>query len=123
MIAQLINAKNKTMYIYFYPIIALLSINIYICVIKLYSIMDFRQRIKEICQEKSMTQKDLAEKLGITDISLNKTLRGEYPQLQTLEKIADALNVPITELFEQPKQNVITCPKCGTRLEVKEKED
>lgn len=84
--------------------------------------MDFRQRIKEICQEKGMTQKDLAEKLGITAISLNKTLRGEYPQLQTLEKIADALNVPITELFEQPKQNVITCPKCRTRLEVKEKE-
>ena len=63
--------------------------------------MDFRQRIKEICQEKGMTQKDLAEKLGITDISLNKTLRGEYPQLQTLEKIAEKLEVPITELFEK----------------------
>lgn len=70
--------------------------------------MDFRQRIKEICQEKGMTQKDLAEKLGITDISLNKTLRGEYPQLQTLEKIAEKLEVPITELFEKsPKDGTI----------------
>ncbi|WP_080903355.1 helix-turn-helix domain-containing protein [Parabacteroides sp. Marseille-P3160] len=84
--------------------------------------MDFRRRIKEVCQEKGITQKDLAERLGITDISLNKTLRGEYPQLQSLEKIASALNVPITDLFEQPKQNVIACPKCGTILEIKEKE-
>lgn len=67
--------------------------------------MDFRQRIKDICQEKGMTQKDLAEKLGITDISLNKTLRGEYPQLQTLEKIAEKLEVPITELFEKSNKD------------------
>lgn len=70
--------------------------------------MDFRQRIKDICQDKGITQKDLAEKLGITDISLNKTLRGEYPQLQSLEKIANALEVPITELFEStPKDGLI----------------
>ena len=82
--------------------------------------MDFRKRIKEVCQEKGMTQKDLAEKLGITDISLNKTLRGEYPQLQTLEKIANALNIPISDLFEQPKTNAIICPKCGTKFKMEE---
>ena len=62
--------------------------------------MDFRTRIKELCQGQGITQKELAEKMGISDISLNKTLRGEYPQLQTLEKIANTLNVPIAELFE-----------------------
>ena len=82
--------------------------------------MDFRKRIKEVCQEKRMTQKDLAEKLGITDISLNKTLRGEYPQLQTLEKIASALNVPISELFERPQENGITCPNCGKKFKMEE---
>lgn len=61
--------------------------------------MDFRIRIKELCQSKGITQKELADKMGISDISLNKTLRGDYPQLQTLERIATALNVPITELF------------------------
>lgn len=70
--------------------------------------MDFRKRIKEVCQIKGITQKDLAEKLGITDVSLNKTLRGEYPQLQSLEKIANALDVPITELFDStPKEGII----------------
>ena len=61
--------------------------------------MDFRTRIKELCQERGITQKELAEKMGISDISLNKTLRGDYPQLQSLERIANALDVDISELF------------------------
>lgn len=61
--------------------------------------MDFRTRIKELCQTKGFTQKDLADKMGISDISLNKTLRGDYPQLQSLERIANALEVDIAELF------------------------
>lgn len=61
--------------------------------------MDFRTRIKELCQSKGFTQKDLADKMGISDISLNKTLRGDYPQLQSLERIANALGVDISELF------------------------
>lgn len=91
---------------------------LYFCAIKLCS-MDFRTRIKEVCQTKGVTQKDLAKKLGITDISLNKTLRGEYPQLQSLEKIAIALNVPITELFDDTqKTDVINCPHCGGKIKV-----
>lgn len=84
--------------------------------------MDFRSRIKELCRASGITQKELAERLGITDISLNKTLRGEYPQLQSLEKIANALDVPISELFEHPQNNVVNCPKCGAILELTEKE-
>jgi transcriptional regulator with XRE-family HTH domain len=80
--------------------------------------MDFRKRIKEVCQQKGITQKDLANKLGITDISLNKTLRGEYPQLQTLERIAAALNVPLPDLFTQPKENTVNCPYCGGRIKL-----
>ena len=80
--------------------------------------MDFRKRIKEICQARGITQKDLADKLGITDISLNKTLRGEYPQLQTLEKIALALEVPVSDLFEQPANDVVNCPHCGGKIKV-----
>ena len=80
--------------------------------------MTFRERIKEICSKKGITQKKLAENLGITDIGLNKSLRGKYPQLQTLERIAVALNVPITELFEQPAADIIICPKCGTKFKM-----
>jgi transcriptional regulator with XRE-family HTH domain len=80
--------------------------------------MNFRNRIKEICNRKGISQKELAEKLGITDISLNKTLRGDYPQLQSLEKIANALEVQITELFDHPQTDVINCPHCGGKIKI-----
>ncbi len=67
--------------------------------------MEFRSRIKELCEERGLTQKELAEKLGITDISLNKTLRGEYPQLQTLEKIARQLDVEVWQLFTRSQSS------------------
>lgn len=74
---------------------------------------------------RGMTQKELAERLGITDISLNKTLRGNYPQLQTLEKIAVALDVPISDLFTKPREEetVISCPHCGKPITIKAQKD
>jgi transcriptional regulator with XRE-family HTH domain len=82
--------------------------------------MNFREKIKILCREKGITQKELSKKLGISDISLNQTLRGKYPQLQTLEKIANALDVPISELFgEKSKPASAVCPYCGHELSVK----
>lgn len=77
-------------------------------------------RIKEVCKEKGILQKDLAEKLGITDIALRASLKGN-PTIGTLERVANALEVSITDLFEPTKENVIHCPNCGTTLELKEK--
>lgn len=44
-----------------------------------------------------------------------------YLTLETLDKIANALNVHITELFEQPQSNEagITCPHCGKSITIK----
>ena len=80
--------------------------------------MNFRTRIKDICKEQGIMQKDLADKLGITYIGLNKSLRGDYPQLQTLERIAAALDVPVVELFEQPAKDSINCPYCGKIIKI-----
>lgn len=79
--------------------------------------MDFR--IKEICKEKGMLFKELAQHLGISDVGLRQSLQGN-PTIGTLEKIAKVLDVEITDLFA-PSKNVIRCPKCGAVLEVKEK--
>ncbi|GHT71703.1 hypothetical protein AGMMS50239_40940 [Bacteroidia bacterium] len=82
--------------------------------------MNFREKIKALCQKRGITQKELATLLDITDISLNKSLRGKYPQLQTLEKIANALDVPISELFEEKHKSAsVVCPHCGHELSVK----
>lgn len=76
-------------------------------------------RIKEILKEKGLTQKELAQKMGVAEISLSRSINGA-PTLTTLEKIAAALGVEVSELFA-PSRNVIRCPHCGALLEFSEK--
>lgn len=80
-------------------------------------------RIKDILKEKGITIKELALMIDLATPNLSNLINGKSkPGIDVFDRIATALNVPISELFEQPAVNTITCPKCGTRLEVKEKE-
>ena len=83
--------------------------------------MDFNVRIKELCKEKNIMMKDLAKKLGITPTGLSKSIGQDYPQLQTLERIARALEVEVSELFVSScKRDEIICPKCGSKFKMVE---
>lgn len=62
-------------------------------------------RVKEICKEKGITQKALAELMGVAEVSLSRSIKGN-PSLETLEKIANALEVDIIELFSA-RENVV----------------
>lgn len=75
-------------------------------------------RIKEICKEKGILFKDLAARLGITDVGLRQSLQGN-PTIGTLEKIAKVLDVEVTELFAPPKQGIVSCPHCGKPINIK----
>ena len=87
--------------------------------------MDFSSRVKMLCKEKGIMMKDLAEKLGITATGLSKSLGQDYPQLQTLERIANALGVEVADLFvKNVETKGLQCPKCGAKLQLTElKED
>jgi len=61
-------------------------------------------RVKEICKEKGITIQELADNMEMKRESLSRAINGN-PTLETLEKIATALGVNITELFDQPKNN------------------
>lgn len=74
-------------------------------------------RIKEICRERGIMLKDLASIIGITEVGLSKSLNGN-PNINRLEEIAKALEVPITELFDKPKEGVIYCPHCGKEIKL-----
>lgn len=76
-------------------------------------------RIKEILKERNMEVNKLADLIKLSPQNLSKLINERTkPSIETFEKIAAALEVPIAELFEQPKSDVITCPTCGTRLKV-----
>jgi transcriptional regulator with XRE-family HTH domain len=74
-------------------------------------------RIKEICRDKGITITALAQKIGVKQVSLSRAIHGK-PNIETLERIAAALGVPIADLFEAPAQSSFVCPVCGARLNV-----
>jgi len=75
-------------------------------------------RIKELCKERGILIKDLAKKVGITDVGLRQSLNGN-PTIGTLEKIADALGVEVAELFRPSDNAKIICPHCGKAIILK----
>jgi len=57
-------------------------------------------RLKELRRAKSMTQEMLSEKVGISSKYLSSIERGkENPTLDTLIKLAIALNVELSDMF------------------------
>ncbi len=74
-------------------------------------------RIKEIIKERGLTIGDIAEKLGIARETATRQINGN-PTIETLQKYAEALNVPIFELFEVPPVDRITCPHCGKHIHI-----
>ena len=83
-------------------------------------------RIKEVIKEKGFTVSQLADKIGIKQESLSRAINGN-PTVETLEKIAEALDVPIWQLFATPNEiqqinGSLVCPKCCTPLELKIRE-
>lgn len=75
-------------------------------------------RVSEICTEKGITQKELARKIGMSETGLSKAIRGNTT-LVTLVKIAESLEVPISELFtaKEPIFGVIIANGVTYRIE------
>lgn len=61
-------------------------------------------RIKEICKEKGITLEDLAKRLGILRTSLSQALSRNSFSTDKLSDIANALNVPMWQLFVSPEE-------------------
>lgn len=83
-------------------------------------------RIKEVCKEKGVKVMDLSTMIGVSQTNTSNIINGKVnPSLETLEKIATALNVPMWQLFASPEEiqsksdgASITCPNCGKEFEV-----
>ena len=58
-------------------------------------------RVKAICKEQGITLAELAERIKISPSALSQMLNGANPSLNTMERIADALNVDLTDIFER----------------------
>lgn len=62
--------------------------------------MTIGQRIRQIRQQRGYTQKKVAEACGMADSAIRKYESGaQVPRIETLQRIASALNVPVIELL------------------------
>ncbi|WP_300441382.1 helix-turn-helix transcriptional regulator [Christiangramia sp.] len=62
-------------------------------------------RLKEVLDEKHMTGKVLAEKVGVSAVSITNIVKGHsFPKPDLLLKLAEALDVDIKDLFYSTKE-------------------
>lgn len=81
-------------------------------------------RIKEVLKEKGIKVHELADMLGVSRQALSRQIAGKC-LVETLEKIATAINVPVWQLFVSADEAAahtdtpnFTCPKCGCKLNI-----
>lgn len=75
-------------------------------------------RVQEICKIQGITMQQLAKKMGITYQALYASISGN-PTIGKLKEIAKVLDVNITDLLDEDKENnIVICPHCGKRIKI-----
>lgn len=75
-------------------------------------------RIREVLKDKGVTQRELADGLGVSVSSVAKTIVGN-PTIGTLKKIADIAGVHVLDLIEDNRGYINgVCPHCGKPLKI-----
>lgn len=74
-------------------------------------------KVKEVIKAKGLTMQQVAETLGVTRDTLTRNINGN-PTIETLSKIADALGVAVTDLFEKSSDEVIGAIRIGDSTHV-----
>ena len=74
-------------------------------------------KIKEICEKKGISVTELGRIIGLSKSSIHTIINNNNPTIETLEKIADALEVEVTDLLDKPEEDgLMKCPKCGQKF-------
>lgn len=62
----------------------------------------FVRNLRRIMQENDLTQEDISKALGINRSTVSLWVNGvSYPRIHTLQKLADYLRIPVSELTSE----------------------
>jgi transcriptional regulator with XRE-family HTH domain len=74
------------------------------------------ERLKELRDEKNLSQGDIEKRTGLLRCYISRVENGHtVPAVQTLEKMARTLDVPMYQLFFEGKPEVLKLPKADER--------
>ena len=92
-------------------------------------------RIKDILDERHITQAQLAENMGVTASAVKQYLNADSLSTSTLQKIANSLGVALWQLLVSPheiieeakeslsqddsRSTIVVCPHCKKKIEVR----
>ena len=77
--------------------------------------MKIGERIKLIRKERRLTQRELADTLEVSAAAIRQFEKGEVLRSSTLDKLADALSVPVS-FFVDPYVNPLDLPEDQERI-------
>ena len=87
----------------------------------------FRLRIKEILDEKGLSQKEFAEMMGKSPQYISNILNADQGvSVNILIEFAKTLQVDFRDLFASTKEDrttTVTCPHCGKPIEIELKKE
>lgn len=64
---------------------------------------NFRTRTETLLKSRGMTQRDLAARLGVSEVTVSRWLNGERnPSVQTLKRLAEILGTTPDDLLGEP---------------------
>ena len=73
--------------------------------------------IDSILRDKGLSKTDVAKRMNLSRESLYRILSGN-PTLDNLNKLANALEVTVSYLFDEARGNWFQCPYCGGAIDV-----
>lgn len=80
--------------------------------------------VKTIVKQHGFTLKDVAEKMGISRVTLTQNLQ-RNPTVNTLQRIADVIGCRVGDFFRDELADELcehspglTCPHCGAKLNI-----
>ena len=74
--------------------------------------------IKKTIKENGLTSIEVAKRMNITTVGLSQHINGN-PSVESLERIAKAIGVDISELFDKTQNTSnLVCPHCGKPIKI-----
>ena len=77
-------------------------------------------RIRAVRQERQLTVRHLASSAGVSPALISQVERGiNDPSLDTLRRIAQALGIPLFDLFQQPEEPGVAVVRSNARMQIR----
>lgn len=84
--------------------------------------LNYTENVKRLLKEKNIQVKDIANALGIAKENASRLINQDLPTLKTVVKLAEILNVDISEILfgpQDPEPPKHICPHCGKEIKIK----